>query len=97
MTLEVVNSTEQFRDELCERTGFESLVFLTEEEYDTCVVGVSLEGQVIYDEEAIRMLLQHNHGMDAEEARDYFDFNIAGSYIANGPVFITVTGCRAKQ
>lgn len=96
MTLEVA-ITEQFRADLCERTGFDNLIFLMEEEYDSCVVGVSLEGQVIYDEEAIRMQLQQKNGMDAEEAMEYFDFNIAGAYVENGPIFITVTGCKPKQ
>lgn len=89
-------TSEDYREHLRQQSGHETLVFLAEEEYDTCIVGVSLQGNVIYDEEAIRQLLQNNHGMDAEEATDYFDFNIAGSYIDEGPVFITVTGRRTN-
>ena len=36
---------------------------------------------LVYDAEAIRATLMHRDGMDAEEAREYIEFNIEGAYM----------------
>ena len=36
---------------------------------------------LIYDAEAIRLTLMHRDGMDADEAREYIEFNIEGAYM----------------
>ena len=36
---------------------------------------------LVYDAEAIRATLMHRDGMDADEAREYIEFNIEGAYM----------------
>lgn len=36
---------------------------------------------LVYDAEAIRATLIHRDGMDADEAREYIEFNIEGAYV----------------
>ena len=36
---------------------------------------------LVYDAEAIRTTLMERDGMDAEEAREYIEFNIEGAYM----------------
>ena len=36
---------------------------------------------LVYDAEAIRATLVHRDGMDADEAREYIEFNIEGAYV----------------
>ena len=36
---------------------------------------------LVYDAEAIRATLMHRDGMEADEAREYIEFNIEGAYV----------------
>ena len=36
---------------------------------------------LVYDAEAIRLTLMERDGMDADEAREYIEFNIEGAYM----------------
>jgi hypothetical protein len=36
---------------------------------------------LVYDAEAIRATLMHRDGMEADEAREYIEFNIEGAYM----------------
>ena len=68
------------------------LLFLSEEEFDEAIIGVSErigdEPVVAYDKEKILEILSHS--MTADEAYEYFEFNILGAYVGEKtPAFIT--------
>ena len=68
------------------------LLFLSEEEFDEAIIGVSErigdEPVVAYDKEKILEILSTS--MTADEAWEYFEFNILGAYVGEKtPVFIT--------
>ena len=43
--------------------------------------GNSRVNVLVYDAEIIRRALMENDGMDAEEAREFIEFNIEGAYV----------------
>ena len=62
---------------------------------DDCIIGMcSVYGNtpiIAYDTEKIINTLRKRDGMTIEEAQEYFEFNISGSYVGeNTPVFIAV-------
>lgn len=83
-------TNEESRDQLRESSGHETLIFLSEEHFDEAIVGVTLDGQVVYDRDIILQQLIKVDEMDEEDALDHFCYNIWGSYIENGPIFITL-------
>ena len=79
------------REELAGEWGTE-LLFLSEEEFDEAIIGVSErigdEPVVAYDTTKIVDILSRS--MTVDEAYEYFEFNILGSYVGKKtPVFIT--------
>lgn len=67
---------------------------LLPEEFDKALIGyVERSGQetlALYDTELIIMVLI-GQGMSEEEARDWFDYNVIGSYNGEGtPAFATI-------
>lgn len=72
------------------------LLFLSEEEFDEAIIGVSerigSEPVVAYDTTKIVEILVLNHSMSVDEAYEYFEFNILGAYVGERtPTFITFT------
>ena len=72
------------------------LLFLSEEEFDEAIIGVSErignEPVVAYDTTKIVEILILNHSMSVDEAYEYFEFNILGAYVGERtPTFITFT------
>jgi hypothetical protein len=68
------------------------LLFLSEEEFDGAIIGVSErigdEPVVAYDTTKIVEILSRS--MTVDEAYEYFEFNILGAYVGEKtPVFIT--------
>ena len=68
------------------------LLFLSEEEFDEAIIGVSErigdEPVVAYDTTKIVEILSRS--MTVDEAYEYFEFNILGAYVGEKtPVFIT--------
>lgn len=47
---------------------------------DRCILGVSADGRAVY---SIELILEHfvNEGMDAEEASEYFYYNLQGANV----------------
>jgi hypothetical protein len=81
------------REELAEDWDTE-LLFLSEEEFDEAIIGVSErigdEPVVAYDTTKIVEILSRS--MTVDEAYEYFEFNILGAYVGEKtPVFITTT------
>jgi hypothetical protein len=61
--------------------------------FDDCVIGKAQsfgrDEALAYSVEKILEKLQKDSDMDPEEAREYFDFNIAGGYFGEGnPIFV---------
>ena len=83
------------RETLAEEWDTE-LLFLSEEEFDEAIIGVSErignEPVVAYDTTKIVEILVLNHSMSVDEAYEYFEFNILGAYVGERtPTFITFT------
>lgn len=63
-------------------------------DFDDCIIGrassFGADDALAYSEEKIIKKLQDMSDMDPEEARDHFDFNIAGAYFGEGnPIFVS--------
>lgn len=57
--------------------------------YDDAIIGQTTKGLVVYNIAAIIELLMERDGMTEEEALEFFDFNIDGSYMGDQtPIFI---------
>jgi hypothetical protein len=57
--------------------------------FDDCIIGITKEGCIVYDiNKMIEQMCNQNH-MTYEESQEYFDFNIAGSYLGEyTPIYI---------
>jgi hypothetical protein len=78
------------REDLAERYD-DDLLFL-DEDYDKCILGVAdrigMEPCVVYDRAKVIQVLMDG-GMDAESAEEFFEFNMAGSYMGkHTPMFL---------
>ena len=78
------------REDLAERYD-DDLLFLGED-YDKCILGVAdrigMEPCVVYDRAKVIQVLMDG-GMDAENAEEFFEFNMAGSYMGkHTPMFL---------
>lgn len=49
-------------------------------QYDHAIIGYDIEGRVVYCIEQILGILVHGDGMNDEEAWEYFDYNIRGTF-----------------
>ena len=60
--------------------------------YDSCIVGTTYDGsQLVYNSFLIIQALCSESNMDQEEASEYFEYNILGSYVGeHTPIFIEV-------
>ena len=76
--------------------GSEDLVFLEPEYFDEAIIGVASNATgmfaVAYSEpKIIELLIQHDR-MDPDEAMEWYQFNILGSYLGEStPLFIDET------
>ena len=73
----------------------EDILFLSEEEYDDALVGIvrqfGRDSIACYSYTKIIEILSRD-GMSEEEAAEFFEFNIIGSYVGeNTPCFIETT------
>ena len=78
------------REEMAELN--EELMFLEPEYFDKAIVGVVANmctNAVCYDRSKIIEILMEEDGMTEEEALEYFDFNIMGSWVGKyTPVYL---------
>lgn len=76
--------------DFCERGGIE--VLFLPSEFDVAIVGLSVkfnEYSVLYDSVKCIECLMLLDSMTHDEAIEYFEFNIAGSYVgSNTPTFL---------
>lgn len=80
------------RDEILDTFGEEADGIMYASGFDRAIVGVgrTFGGLlcVVYDIDKIIQILMKD-GMDYEEAHEYFDYNIAGSYVGDQtPIFM---------
>jgi len=72
------------RADIMDLYGDDEPDILFTEGFDEAIAGVVWDGErtrVVYDTELILELLMGRSEMTYEEAVEYFDFNIAGSYV----------------
>lgn len=62
------------RDALCDM-GHEDAVIFDGPDYDDAIVGVTDEGQVVYDYDAMVQSLMKQDGISMEEAIDFIEYN----------------------
>lgn len=73
---------------------------LIAEGYDKAIIGVVEEvwgvpDRIVYDTEKILEILQERDGMTHEGAREFFDFNIVGSYMGEDTPLFVDTGAMS--
>ena len=78
------------RERLCEAYG-DDLLFMDGSEFDEAILGVAERAGgfavVAYDTQTVLRVLEQD--MSADEAREYFDFNIGCAYVGEKtPVYI---------
>lgn len=63
--------------------GYEDSVVFRDPDYDGAIIGVTSDGQVVYDYELMVAWLSEHDSVTAEEAADFIDYNTirALSYI----------------
>lgn len=79
------------RDAVIELVGLSGQNALFADGYDDAIIGVELdyEPRVVYDQNKIIDILMAEHKMTDEEAQEFFDFNIAGSYVGQQtPIYV---------
>ena len=78
------------RERLCEIYG-DGLLFMDGPEFDAAILGVAERagGQAVVAYDTQRVLRVLEQDMPADEAREYFDFNIGCAYVGEKtPVYI---------
>ena len=75
-----------WREELAE-AHMTGLHFLSEHEYDAAISGVTLEGLLVYDAMKVVEIAQKLLKCTTEEAHEYAEFEIFGSFFANSPMY----------
>lgn len=79
------------RDAVIELVDLSGQTALFADGYDDAIIGVELddEPRVVYDQNKIIDILMAEHKMTDEEAQEFFDFNIAGSYVGQQtPIYV---------
>ena len=56
--------------------------------FESCLIGKDSRGRAIYDADAMIDVLVLRDDMMREEAEEYFWFNIDGSIIEDGPIYV---------
>lgn len=80
------------REEIIEFGADEEALFLAEDIYDKAIIGVC-DGRVCYDEDKVITILMEYNGLTYEDALEFYEFNILGSYMGPlTPLFITAVG-----
>lgn len=85
------------REELDEiLDGDEAMLLEPREVFDPCVIGIAERANLrvaAYSIARIIQALQDYHGMDEEEAHEWFSFNMVGAWVGDGsPVYIDELG-----
>lgn len=78
---------QKIRDALCDMGHEEALLF-DGPDYDEAIVGVTDEGQVVYDYDKMVQILVERDGMEETEAIEWIEYNTirALPYFENPPI-----------
>lgn len=78
---------QKIRDALCDMGHEEALLF-DGPDYDEAIVGVTDEGQVVYDYDKMVQILVERDGMEEMEAIEWIEYNTirALPYFENPPI-----------
>ena len=78
---------QKIRDALCDM-GHEEAVIFDGPDYDEAIVGVTDDGQVVYDFDKMVEILVERDGMEEMEAIEFIEYNSIRSlpYIENAPI-----------
>ena len=75
--------------------GYDETVVFDSPDYDSALIGVTVDGQAVYDFDAMCQHLMEKDGMTAEEAEEFIWFNAIGSLPSLGdsaPIVIFMVG-----
>lgn len=76
--------------------GDDAMLLEPREVFDPCVIGIAERlglRVAAYDSAKVIHALMDHHGWDEKEAGEWFEFNIAGSWMGEGsPVFLELFG-----
>ena len=78
---------ERIRDALCEM-GHEDALLFDSPDYDEAILGVTDEGQVVYDYDKMVQILVERDGYEEMEAIEFIEYNTirALPYFENAPI-----------
>lgn len=81
------------RDILCVM-GYEDAVVFENPDYDNAIIGVTTDGQVVYDYDEMIVHLMEVDGMNEADAVDFIDYNTLRSlpYADGAPIVIYKIG-----
>jgi len=92
----VTSEKEKKPDAEEEGEGFFTSSLLKADGFDCCVMGLGRLANtwtIVYDEDKVIGVLCDRDKMTLDEAREYFEFNIAGAYVGEGtPTFVRIMG-----
>lgn len=76
---------EEIKDYLSERDDADEIILFTSPSYDTAILGISSEGNVIYSYTKMIDYLVETDGMSEEEGMEFIDYNTirAIDYVAD--------------
>lgn len=76
--------------EIDQQVNEDTLFLEPRESYDDCIIGITYDGsKVIYDATKIMDVLMSIDDMTDEEALEFFEYNILGSYVGeNTPIYV---------
>ena len=70
----------------------DSDLLLKADGFDHCIMGLGRQANqffIVYDEDKVIETLMDRDGMSMDDAREHFEFNIAGAYVGSGtPAFV---------
>ena len=78
------------RDAICDM-GYEEAVVFDGPDYDEAIVGVTEDGQVVYDFDKMVEILVERDGIEETEAIEFIEYNSirALPYVENAPIVMT--------
>ena len=70
--------------------GYDDVIIFSDYSYDDALIGVSTDGQAIYDYDKMIAWLVDTQGFTYEEAYDWVQYNTIRSldYMENGPIIM---------
>lgn len=76
---------EEIKNYLSERDDADEIILMTSPSYDTAILGISSDGNVIYSYSKMIDYLVETDGMSEEEAMEFIDYNTirAIDYVAD--------------